>query len=641
MLVLGLALGAGALVDALGLAAACASGCTWRPLALAGVGAAGARQPAGAHRPPPRRPGASIATRTRRRRGSRPPPRSTRGDTGARVLQLPGAGVRRLPLGLHRRPAAARADRATARHPRPPPARQPGGDGPRCTPSTTASSPATVEPAVDRPGRPAARRRHDLAHAATPPSTASARPGPELVADLFAAAVTGLGRRRGLRRRRSSTSPDIPMVDEQSAVRPARRPAGPARRAGAGRRSGRRDPGQGRRRASSPAAATALVDAAAAGLIDGTRADPLHRLARRRRHGRTPSTPPAEVIVTDSNRDRAHHWRGSQDVVGFTEDGDPRRPTCCARDVGRRAPAGVRHRRGAPADGRRPGGPGAGHGDVLRRAVRLPPRGPRRRWPSTATRRRRGVVGRPRPTRSASGSCLDVAEPIDHADAAPARAARRPSATSARVRIDRRRPRRRATVDARRRGRCARRASASSSSRRTGPRTSRSRSTPSSCPDPTIGPALAAVGFAEVDVGLGPTVEVVRPPTDVADALAAAAATRRCRSCSPGCARARPTAGGPIPSRRWSATFERARRPAVRRRRHRAPRPAGRRRRPGRAARHHRARRPRPGSPASRRPPAGRSPTTTRRRRGSRRSAAPSAPTLDRADARAGRRARR
>jgi len=27
------------------------------------------------------------------------------------------------------------------------------------------------------------------------------------------------------------------------------------------------------------------------------------------------------VIVTDANRDRAHHWRGSQDVVGFTESG--------------------------------------------------------------------------------------------------------------------------------------------------------------------------------------------------------------------------------------------------------------------------------------------------------------------------------
>ena len=30
-----------------------------------------------------------------------------------------------------------------------------------------------------------------------------------------------------------------------------------------------------------------------------------------------------QVIITDSNRDRAHQWRGTQDVVGFTETGGP------------------------------------------------------------------------------------------------------------------------------------------------------------------------------------------------------------------------------------------------------------------------------------------------------------------------------
>ncbi len=29
------------------------------------------------------------------------------------------------------------------------------------------------------------------------------------------------------------------------------------------------------------------------------------------------------MIITDSNRDRAHQWRGTQDVVGFTETGGP------------------------------------------------------------------------------------------------------------------------------------------------------------------------------------------------------------------------------------------------------------------------------------------------------------------------------
>ena len=107
-------------------------------------------------------------------------------------------------------------------------------------------------------------------------------------------------------------------------------------------------------------------------------------------------------------------------------------------------------------------------------------------------------------------------------------------------------------------------------------------------PDPTIGPALAAVGFAEVGTGLGPTVEVVRPPADAADAIAAAGSdvpvsfvlTRL---------RTRPTD-------RWRADPE----PALVRDielpdersfdlgRHGPSRPAGRRRRARRAARHRR-----------------------------------------------------
>lgn len=65
-----------------------------------------------------------------------------------------------------------------------------------------------------------------------------------------------------------------------------------------------------------------VVDAAAAGLIDGS---VLIRYAA--------SIPPEElaaataeaeaVIVTDSNRVRARHWRSSQDVAGLTEDGGP------------------------------------------------------------------------------------------------------------------------------------------------------------------------------------------------------------------------------------------------------------------------------------------------------------------------------
>ena len=60
-----------------------------------------------------------------------------------------------------------------------------------------------------------------------------------------------------------------------------------------------------------------LVDAAAAGVLDGSElilysADHPDAIASSN-----------HVIVTDSNRDRAHQWRGAQDVWGFTEDGSP------------------------------------------------------------------------------------------------------------------------------------------------------------------------------------------------------------------------------------------------------------------------------------------------------------------------------
>jgi arabinofuranan 3-O-arabinosyltransferase len=58
-----------------------------------------------------------------------------------------------------------------------------------------------------------------------------------------------------------------------------------------------------------------VVDAAAAGLLHGDEA--LVYAADRTPHSDAPSL----VVLTDSNRDRAHHWRSSQDVTGFTESG--------------------------------------------------------------------------------------------------------------------------------------------------------------------------------------------------------------------------------------------------------------------------------------------------------------------------------
>ena len=71
-----------------------------------------------------------------------------------------------------------------------------------------------------------------------------------------------------------------------------------------------------------------IVDASAAGLLHGDEAV-LYAADLR------PSDHVADadlVVVTDSNRDRAHQWRGTQDVVGFTETGGPA-PDVLQRDT--------------------------------------------------------------------------------------------------------------------------------------------------------------------------------------------------------------------------------------------------------------------------------------------------------------------
>jgi arabinofuranan 3-O-arabinosyltransferase len=62
-----------------------------------------------------------------------------------------------------------------------------------------------------------------------------------------------------------------------------------------------------------------VVDASAAGLLHGDEAILYAADMRSGDHLDDANL----VIVTDSNRDRAHQWRGTQDVVGFTETGGP------------------------------------------------------------------------------------------------------------------------------------------------------------------------------------------------------------------------------------------------------------------------------------------------------------------------------
>ena len=63
---------------------------------------------------------------------------------------------------------------------------------------------------------------------------------------------------------------------------------------------------------------TSLVDLAASDLVDG-RSIVLHSAALDREQLRAALSVAPELIVTDGNRKRAHHWRGSQDVWGATE----------------------------------------------------------------------------------------------------------------------------------------------------------------------------------------------------------------------------------------------------------------------------------------------------------------------------------
>ncbi len=138
---------------------------------------------------------------------------------------------------------------------------------------------------------------------------------PEVVAALFAAGVPGIGPITSY----GTPAPNLPvlaMVDETALATPSiGEPLPPVQLAGV-------EDAPGIVRASSrlvvlSGSGDGVVDAAGAGLLHGDEAllyaadvRPSDDLANA-----------AQVIVTDSNRDRAHQWRGSQDVTGFTEAG--------------------------------------------------------------------------------------------------------------------------------------------------------------------------------------------------------------------------------------------------------------------------------------------------------------------------------
>lgn len=259
--------------------------------------------------------------------------------------------------------------------------------------------------------------------------------------------------------------------------------------------------------------ADGLIDAAAAGILDA-------ELAIRYSASISPVELPdaldaaVGLVVTDSNRDRAHQWRGTQDVWGYTETGGSS-PSDDANGADERfdlfgttsAHTQTVARQAGPVTAT-----ASAYGEPFayrpeNRAFMAVDGDPTTAWV---------VADRSNPV--GQTITLQVSEPIDHIDLLQP-----PDVGAVRhlgdisLQIDDRAP-----VAVR-----LDESSLSAPGQRIrleptgGPSTVTIRIDATVVPDPTPGPALWGVGFAEIDVGLGPTTEVVRPPIDATNAVTA------------------------------------------------------------------------------------------------------------------------
>ena len=258
-----------------------------------------------------------------------------------------------------------------------------------------------------------------------------------------------------------------------------------------------------------------VIDAAAADILDGTELlryaaslteDELAEAMRTARR----------AVVTDSNRDRAHHWRGSQDVWGFTESGGPGTDVLDPDDSDERLPvfADAPDQPAAQTVALQEGpvrATASAYGEPFAyrpedRAVMAVDGDPTTAW--RVADRAPAEDHRIR---------LEVDEPIDHVTLRqPDGAATVRHIGAVTIAVDDREPVRVQMDD-----------SSLGEGQRidleptTGPSTVTITIDSVVVPDLTPGPASAAVGFSEIDFGLGPTVEVVRVPTDLTTALTA------------------------------------------------------------------------------------------------------------------------
>ena len=221
----------------------------------------------------------------------------------------------------------------------------------------------------------------------------------------------------------------------------------------------------------------------------------------------------AAVIITDTNRDRAHHWRSSQDVVGLTEDDDRAMPDVLRRDAADERLPIFDETSVAAATVAVQDGPVTARATAYGEPFAYRPE----QRPAMA------VDGDPTTAWVAGDHAdpvgerleLTIDEAVDHLTLRqPNGAADRRHVGTVAISVDGEEPQH-VTLD-------------DSSFDADGQRVDITPTTGPSTVDviiesivvpPGTAEPLAAVGFAEVDAGLGPTVEVVRLPSDAIVAL--------------------------------------------------------------------------------------------------------------------------
>jgi arabinofuranan 3-O-arabinosyltransferase len=257
-----------------------------------------------------------------------------------------------------------------------------------------------------------------------------------------------------------------------------------------------------------------LVDAAGAGLIDGAE---LIRYSASLDSAEIAEALAADVlgggaslIVTDSNRDRAHHWRSSQDVHGATESGGPEADVLRFESADQRLPVFATGQAAAQTVAIQDGPVHATASAYGEPFAYLPEHRPVMAIDGDSTT---SWVVADRSPALGEFIRLDVSSDFDHItlrqpDSAPG------TRVITDIRVDGLGDPIRFALDERSLTGTGQRIEVDGAADSTVDIVI----TGTSAPQPPIAAAIGAVGFAEIELGLAPTVEVIRVPTDATDA---------------------------------------------------------------------------------------------------------------------------